>query len=57
MIRLLFSLLLATALPTLAAPQRPEPPEAIAKQILAPFLDLVKVATLKGDRSANQRLY
>jgi hypothetical protein len=58
MMRLLFFfLLLATALPTFAARQRPETPEAIAKQILAPLLDPVKVATLKGDRPANQRLY
>lgn len=57
MIRLLFFFILATALPSFAAPQRPETPEAIAKQILAPLLDPVKVATLKGDRPANQRLY
>lgn len=57
MLRLLFFLLLATALPTFAARQRPETPEAIARQILAPLLDPVKVATLKGDRPANQRLY
>ena len=35
MLRLLFFLLLATALPTFAARQRPETPEAIARQILA----------------------
>ena len=57
MLRLLFFLLLATALPTHAARKRPETPDAIAKQILAPLLDPVKVATLKGDRPANQRLY
>jgi hypothetical protein len=57
MLRLFFFLLLATALPTFAARQRPETPEAIAKQILGPLLDPVKVATLKGDRPANQRLY
>ena len=50
MVRLFFSLLLATALPTLAARQRPETPEAIARQILAPLPDPVKVATLNGDR-------
>ena len=56
MIRLLFFLLLATALPTFAARERPETPEAIATNPPL-LLDPVKVATLKGDRPANQRLY
>jgi len=57
MLRLLFFLLLATALPTQAARKPPETPDVIAKQILAPLLDPLKVATLKGNRPANQRLY
>ena len=32
-------------------------PDAIAREILAPLLDPAKVATLKGDRPANSRLY
>jgi hypothetical protein len=32
-------------------------PEKIANEILAPLLDPAKVATLKGDRPANTRLY
>ena len=32
-------------------------PDAIATEILAPLLDPAKVATLKGDRPANARLY
>lgn len=35
----------------------PTQPEEIARRILAPLLDPVKVATLKGDRPANSRLY
>jgi len=31
--------------------------DAIAREILAPLLDPAKVATLKGDRPANARLY
>lgn len=54
MLRRLLPILLASALPLLATP---ETPDEIAKQILAPLLDPVKVATLKGDRPANQRLY
>ena len=40
-------------------PLRAEPtkPADIASQILAPLLDPVKVATLKGDRPINTRLY
>lgn len=34
-----------------------ENPEEIARNILAPLLDPEKVATLKGDRPANARLY
>ena len=39
------------------AREKPESPQAIATEILAPLLDPVKVATLKGDRPANTRLY
>jgi hypothetical protein len=46
--------LFALAVPLRAAPQTPA---EIATQILAPLLDPVKVATLKGDRPANARLY
>lgn len=35
----------------------PEKPDEISTQILAPLLDPAKVATLKGDRPANARLY
>ena len=38
-------------------PTRAQAPEAIATEILAPLLDPAKVATLKGDRPANARLY
>jgi hypothetical protein len=34
-----------------------ETPDEIANEILAPLLDPAKVATLKGDRPANTRLY
>jgi hypothetical protein len=50
----LFALVAALMLPLRAAP---ESPQAIATEILAPLLDPVKVATLKGDRPANTRLY
>jgi hypothetical protein len=40
-----------------ARAEDPSRPEDIARQILAPLLDPVKVATLKGDRPANRRLY
>lgn len=53
MLRCLIIALIA-ALPLKAAP---ETAEDIAKQILAPLLDPAKVATLKGDRPANTRLY
>ena len=36
---------------------KPETPEAIATEILAPLLDPAKIATLKGDRPVNTRLY
>ena len=49
--------LLAIGMPLAAAPRAPESPEAIAREILAPLLDPVKVASLKGDRPANARLY
>jgi hypothetical protein len=35
----------------------PRTPDEIARQILAPLLDPAKLATLKGDRPANPRLY
>lgn len=35
----------------------PQTPDSIATEILAPLLDPAKVATLKGDRPANTRLY
>lgn len=37
--------------------EEPKGPEEIARKILAPLLDPVKVATVKGDRPANPRLY
>jgi hypothetical protein len=55
MFRCLFAILALITLPVCANP--PETPKEIAQQILAPLLDPVKVATLKGDRPANQRLY
>ncbi len=54
MIRLLLFFLAALFMPLSAAP---ETPDAIAIQILAPLLDPAKVATLKGDRPVNSRLY
>jgi len=53
MLRLLVSALI------ILAPLHAEPttPDAIASEILAPLLDPAKVATLKGDRPANARLY
>lgn len=54
----LLALVVALTLPSCAvARDRPESPQAIATEILAPLLDPVKVATLKGDRPANTRLY
>lgn len=53
-IRVLLACFFAVALPLVAAP---ESPDEIASQILAPLLDPAKVATLKGDRPANPRLY
>lgn len=49
--------LAALMLPSGAAPHAPQTPDEIARQILAPLLDQAKVATLKGDRPANPRLY
>lgn len=40
-----------------AAPESTQTPDTIARKILAPLIDPVKVATLKGDRPANARLY
>ena len=54
MFRALLACFVAFELPLAAEPTTPD---AIAKQILAPLIDPVKVATLKGDRPANARLY
>jgi hypothetical protein len=54
MIRAVLTFLATATLPLSAAP---ETPQAIAEEILAPLLDPAKVATLKGDRPANARLY
>jgi hypothetical protein len=54
MIRFLLACFLAITIPISATP---ETPEGIATEILAPLLDPAKVATLKGDRPANSRLY
>lgn len=54
MIRFVFAVLAVLAIPLSAAPQTPQ---AIATEILAPLLDPLKVATLRGDRPANARLY
>jgi len=53
-IRFLVASFFAISVPISATP---ETPEGIATEILAPLLDPVKVATLKGDRPANARLY
>lgn len=53
----LLALVAALTLQLYAAPQPPQTPDEIARQILAPLLDPAKVATLKGDRPANPRLY
>ncbi len=53
-LRFLLLILVAVVLPLHA---RPDTPDAIAREILAPLLDPAKVATLKGDRPANPRLY
>jgi hypothetical protein len=50
----LLALAAAMALPLSAAP---ETPDEIARQILAPLLDPVKVAMLQGDQPVNTRLY
>lgn len=49
--------LVTLSLPLCGAPKAPETPDQIAKQIIAPLINPVKVATLKGDRPANPRLY
>ncbi len=54
MLRAALACFLAVLLPLVAAPEKPD---EIAIQILAPLLDPAKVATLKGDRPANVRLY
>ncbi|MCX6867874.1 MAG: hypothetical protein NTV46_16985 [Verrucomicrobia bacterium] len=41
--------MLAVAAVSLALQSAPETPDEISRQILAPLLDHVKVATLKGD--------
>lgn len=50
----LFVLFLAITTSTFGSPLTPE---IIATDILAPLLDPVKIATLKGDRPVNSRLY
>jgi hypothetical protein len=54
MFRAVLTCCFALVLPLLAVP---ETPDSIAIEVLAPLLDPVKVATLKGDRPANTRLY
>lgn len=54
MFRFLFVFLAAI---TFAVAAEPLTPQSIATGILAPLLDPVKVATLRGDRPANARLY
>lgn len=54
MIRFLF-VFLATI--SLAIAAEPLTPKSIASGILAPLLDPAKIATLRGDRPANARLY
>ena len=54
MLRFLFFFLAATSFAIAADPRTPQ---SIATEILAPLLDPVKVATLRGDRPANARLY
>ena len=53
----LLALVAVLTLPLGAEPRTPQTPDEIARQILAPLLDPAKVATLKGDRPANPRLY
>jgi hypothetical protein len=56
MLRALIAFLILTA--ALHAEEKPPvAPEAIAREIIAPLLDPVKLATLRGDRPANRRLY
>lgn len=52
-LRYLAAALLSVA-PLTAAP---DTPDSIAREVLAPLLDPAKLATLKGDRPANPRLY
>ncbi len=54
MLRAFLACFMAFLLPLTAAP---ETPQAIATEIIGPLIDPVKVATLKGDRPANARLY
>lgn len=53
----LLALVAVLTQPLCAASRAPQTPDEIARQILAPLLDPAKVATLKGDRPANPRLY
>lgn len=55
MIRAAFFILAAAVLPLAAG--EPTTPDGIAREIIAPLIDPAKVATLKGDRPANARLY
>jgi len=53
----LLALVVVIALTHCAAPRSAQIPDKITIQILAPLLDPGKVATLKGDRPTNLRLY
>ena len=58
MVRWSLMLFLLLGIPLISEAQRPpETPDTIAKEILAPLLDPLKVATLKGERPINTRLY
>ena len=48
---------LACSLLLLMPAMAEKPPVDIAREVIAPLIDPVKVATLKGDRPANARLY
>ncbi len=56
-LRLLALVAIFTLTQCAAPPRTPQTPDKIARQILAPLLDPAKVATLRGDRPANHRLY
>ena len=54
MVRAWLACFVALVMPLAAEPVTPD---QIAKEVLAPLLDPAKVATLKGDRPVNARLY